>query len=263
MAISFFLTGCGPEAIKYSQQDIINAEESGRLETFYNKLKIDLDTGKTDKKYRPLLAETSNKIAQKRADRLSKSINGNRLKNGFIPLDRFNNFDQRLEDLAKWDQAEATKIKNRIMAEKNKTRAAIQSDRRKITKLADEQPIEALKLGKHIATLTGVSSDAQKQYDDLRQLTLFTQYERAVTAIEELRYEDATTFLNNVKQIDPNYKDLQSRYNQIAAGYFNIQFAQFLENGQVKEAYDSLIFYSDRRLFVPLIHIRNPAPEVW
>ncbi len=262
LCVAAALVGCGAQKAKYTQADIEKAQQQGTLESFYTQVQSDIQAGKAPKDAQAMLTEIGKRLAREKANALYQSMTQSRLENGFIPLDKFANFESIANRIQQWDGVQARQMINAVADEQSKTNAEITRIQREMEGLKAGDALNKLKLGKAMAALAGDTSSTANMYSQTQNKVLSEQYTLATEALLVEDYAKAQRHLDLIASIEPNYKDVAILQKRVKAGNFYLRFTELLEQGKANEAYESFIAIADTDTFDEVKKLVGPTIDI-
>jgi hypothetical protein len=249
LGIVLLLACAKPFEPKYTEQDILSAEQAGSLESLYEQVTADLAAPELSVEERTSLEETQRSTGQKLAAQLEadvrKSLDRSALASGLVSAPVIAAETARIAPMQTWDPSAYQDLSAELASRAEETRKAIQSKKSELSSLSEDQAVEKLAIYEALEDLSGKRTKAGRSYAAERDEYIRDLSQTAAQALENEEYSDAQRMLQIVKSVKPDDAAIEGQLIEADTRLFEQRFFKTLEDGKPDEGYELLCGISE------------------
>jgi curli biogenesis system outer membrane secretion channel CsgG len=238
------LLACAGKGPKYTPQMVDQAAAAGRLGVLYEQVRAEVQQHPRDKQLRQTLDQVRQRLAAEWVARIRHDLDAARLEGGFVPMTAIEALQEDATRLAQVDAEKGKTMMSVLVAERTNTQKMADLQHRL---MGDESLslVDRHKAASRWSSLLG-SEAARAEFAAFHDKVVGRLYKLGMEAMDAQDYERARKLFESVREMAPDYPNLEQRFAQIEAGQSNQSFTELLEAGKVESAFQLLVAAAEK-----------------
>lgn len=251
VAISLALSACGPKKPAITQQQILEARNSGTLQELYNKVQVDLGaaSGSSKKSLQAIAQQIAEQLAVDKERDILQRVEDTRLPSGVAPLQTLESLKQEAEQMNAWNVSRYQSVRQKLNGETTLSQDQLAKQLLEVNKIPVDDKVRRLSAMGVAAQIAGEGSSHYQNYQQQKEQAIVSWMVDADTALASRQYTHAATFLRKVLGVDPNNAEAKEKLGLAEQEGFETAFQKALEDSKPELALSELVRVSVSPMF--------------
>jgi len=245
------LIACGGKKALITPSEINEAQNTGTLETLYEKAeKLKSEArGSSKNELSNVQLTIAKLLVDERKAVIQKVLSEHKTEYGFVDKAHLSELEMKIENVKRWDLASFNQMSQGLQQSINQTQNEIDETEKM---LADDSlnVVQQLNGLKKIAVLSGERSQAATAYQSALDKNIKQISSQGREAYKKRMFNIALDSAKTGLLIDPGNIQFESLLSQSEAALFEQNFRSAMENGKPELAYSALLDISDKPMML-------------